>query len=368
LILNQIRINALFCFKEVEYDENMSDLEKSILATLAYDDVLERPLTGWEVFRYLIRSNSKGLSSRPRPRFRQSRGISKATLYEQSLNFERILETLDNSPALAKLIGQKNGFYFLKDRTGLVKQRITRQKLADQRWGRIRRMIKLLQSIPYIRLIMLSGSLAMNNPKKESDIDLLIVTKAGRIWTCRALTTLFIHLLGQRRHDHLTENRFCLNHYLTDRSLKVPFPSLYNAQTYAHLISLWQAEAGLYQKFQKANRWLNDYLFFYPISQKGYFREIKSNWFFTFLRESREFILDSKLGDVLELILRKIQSRRISHDDLTYQAGGRVVFDNNQLEFHPDSPEKGILEKYNQRIKELGLADWGEEKDSGLRM
>jgi len=72
------------------------------------------------------------------------------------------------------------------------------------------------------------------------------------------------------------------------------------------------------------------------------------------------------IGNFIELILKKIQRTRIKKDPLTYQSGGRVVFSDNQLEFHPNSPEKWILEKYNQRIKKLGFKELGDEKDSGL--
>jgi len=317
------------------YDRDMTDLEKSILATLVYYDVLDQPLTSWEVFKYLIKKGNLG-----------------------QVKPKKIIDLLEVSP----LINQKNGFYFLKGRQKIIKQRIARQRIADHKWKKAKRMVKLIQQIPFIRLVMVSGSLAMDNPKEESDIDLLIVTKAGRIWTCRGLTTLFIHCLGQRRHGLLTKDRFCLNHYLTNQSLKVPFPSLYNAQTYAHLVPIWQAEPGLYKKFQRANQWLGKYLVFYPAGQKGYLRKIKNNQFFTFLRKFRESILDNRIGDVVEFILKKIQARRIN----PYQPGGRVVFDDRQLEFHPDSPEKWILEKYNQKMKGFGLAELGQEKDSGL--
>ncbi|MBL7155238.1 MAG: hypothetical protein ISS88_01910 [Candidatus Portnoybacteria bacterium] len=318
---------------------DMTLLEKSILATLVYYDVLGRPMTGWEVFKYLIKKKNLG-----------------------QLKLKKIIDLLEDSP----LISQKNGFYFLTGNKRIIKQRIERQKIADQKWKKTKRMVKLLQMIPFIRLVVASGSLAMDNPKKESDIDLLIITRAGRIWTCRGLTTLFIHCLGQRRHGLLTQDRFCLNHYLTDQSLKIPLASLYNAQTYAHLVPLWETEPGLYKRFQRANQWLKDYLVFYPQSQQGYLRQIKPNQFFAFSRKLREFILDKRVGDGLEFILKKIQARRISQDPLTYQSGGRVVFNDKQLEFHPDSPEKGILEKYNQKMKELGLADLAQEKDSGL--
>ncbi len=323
----------------------MTDLEKSILATLVYYDVLDRPLTGWEVFRFLVRGEKN----------------------ETTLN--SVLTSLENSPELTNLISQQKGFYFFKGRSRIVKERISRQKIADRKWKKARQVLKLLQTIPFIRLVAVSGSLAMNNPKPESDIDLLIVTKASRIWTCRALTTLFFQSVGQRRHGSLTKDRFCLNHYLTDKSLKIPFKSLYNAQTYAHLVPIWEAKSPkLYQRFQKANQWIGDYLAYYPASQKGYLTIINPSRFLTDVRTFREIVLSGWLGDIIEFALKKIQQRRIKKDPLTYQSGGRVLFDDKQLEFHPDSPEKGILEKYNQEMRKLGLPEMGEEKDSGLNL
>ena len=198
----------------MEYDKNVNDLEKSILATIVYYDVLDRPLTSWEVFRYLVKIEQLELRHRP---FERDLSLCEMSLLSMS-SLNSVLILLDNSVELKKYISQENGFYFLKNRQGLVRERIKRQLIADKKWKKARRMIWFLQAIPYIRLVTVSGSLAMNNSKKESDIDLLIITHAGRIWTCRALTTLFLHLFGQRRHGLLTKDRFCLNHYLTDQS------------------------------------------------------------------------------------------------------------------------------------------------------
>jgi len=319
----------------------MNDLEKSILSTLVYYDVLGCPLTGWEVFKYL---NKKGD-------------------FEVDLN--KILNILDNSSELSKFINQKNGIYFLKGRQKIVKQRIQRQIISDKKWKKAKRIIRFLQLIPYIRMVAVSGSLAMNNAKEESDIDLLIIAKSGRIWTCRAFTTLFIHIIGQRRHGNLTKNRFCLNHYITDQSLKIPWQSLYNAQTYAHLVLVWERK-GLYKKFQKANQWVNECLVNYPIIEKGYLTTIESNKFFESIRKLREKFFNTWFGNILEYFLKKIQEGKIKREPLTYKSGGRVTFNDKQLEFHPDSPEKKILEKYNRKMIKLGFKGLGTEEDSGL--
>ena len=319
----------------------MNSLEKSILSTLVYYDVLGCPLTGWEIFKYLNRKGD----------------------FEVDLN--KILNVLDNGSELSEFINQKNGIYFLKGRKKIIEQRIERQIISDKKWKKAKRVIRFLQLIPYIRMIAVSGSLAMNNAKEESDIDLLIVTRADRIWICRTFTTLFIHLIGQRRHGNLTKDRFCLNHYITDKSLNIPYKSLYNAQTYAHLVPVWQ-KRGMYKKFQKANSWIKEYLVNYPLEQKGYLTTIKPISYFQFIKIFREKIFDTWFGNILEYILRKIQESKIREEPLTYKSGGRVIFNDKQLEFHPDSPEKKILEKYNKKMKKLELEELSNEKDSGL--
>lgn len=325
----------------------MDNLEKSVLATIVYYDVIERPLTRFEVFKYLINP------------VRNNQNQNKPTL-------NKIIELLEKSAELNQFIGQQNGFYFLKNRTDLVGQRLEKQKLSDQKWKKAKKIIRTLQAVPYLRVVIVSGSLALNNPRSESDIDLLIIAQQGRIWTCRALTTLFFGLIGKYRRGSLTKDRFCPNHYLTDRSLEITFRSLYNAQTYTHLTPVWQASPDLYSRFQETNQWLRDYLIFYPESQTGYLKEIKSSRLFNLIRKIQEFILDSQLGNGLEFILKRIQQNRIKKDRLTYQPGGRVVFNDQQLEFHPVSPEKNIIEKYNQKMKQLGFPEMAQERDSGL--
>ncbi len=320
----------------------MTDLEKSILATLAYYHVLGRPLTNWEIWRYLIKQSELKISP---------------------INFYQIIELLEKSENLKKRIDFKNGFYFFQGNKHLIKQRIERQKIADQKYKQARKIIKLIQILPYLRSIQISGSLAMNNPKKDSDIDLLIVAQSGRIWTARACLTLFAYLSKQYRHKNLTKDRLCLNHYLTEKSLHIPYHSLYNAQTYFNLVPL-TGQQKLINKFNQENKWLKKYLLNYSFSQKKYSRKIKKNYL-AYLAKLIELILNNKIGDILESKLKSFQTKRIKKDPLTYQAGGRIIFTNQQLEFHPNSPEKKILENFNWEIKKRKL-DWPKAIDSGL--
>ena len=342
----------------------MNLLQKSILSTVVYYDTLDYPLTSLEIFKYLVNpfhiaglqwgSGSESKLFKPRELGR----FSNITL----INIIKIL----TSQELKKIIDEKNGFYFLRDREDIVKTRIDRQKIADQKWKKVRNIVRWLQAIPYLKMVAVSGSLALNNTKKESDFDLLVVVKNKRIWLTRFIVTLAVQLMGRRRHKKITKDRICLNHYITDKSLEIKFRSLYNAQTYAHIIPVLETENGMYRKFQHANRWIKDYLVFWPESEIKNFKTLRINLLLEGIAKIGEVFLDNRFGDFLEWLLKKIQKHSIEKDPLTYKKGGRVTIDDSQLEFHPDSPERKILDKYNRNMVQLGVKDLAQEKDSGL--
>lgn len=321
-------------------------LEKSILATIGYYDVLDYPLTGFEVFKYLINPSHIIAQSE------QEKGLKSESLAKPK--FLDVLKALKNK-SLINFIEEKNGFYFLRGREKMIRTRIDCQKISEQKWKKVKKIISLLQVIPYIRLIAISGSVALDNAKKQSDIDLLIITKHKRIWTVRFLITFLIHLLGKRRHGQKTANRICLNHYITDKSLKINFPSLYNAQTYAHLIPVLEIEKGIYKKFQQANQWIENYLangFEQQADNQKLIRERK------FLRKTARFkesILNTFIGDILEKIFKLIQIVSIKYHSKKDKGGGRVIADDFQLEFHPGSPESKIIDNYNMVMLKLNF-------------
>ena len=77
-------------------------------------------------------------------------------------------------------------------------------------------------------------------------------------------------------------------------------------------------------------------------------------------------MLNNRLGNRLEKLARDYQSRRIANNPVTRQAGGRVIFTDEQLEFHPHSVETQIIKSYNERLQKLNLPQLAVEMDSGL--
>src|SRR3990172_2665738 len=189
-------------------------LSKHILTTITYYDVLDYPLTSFEIWKYLTTHNSQPTILNPPP-----------------CSLADIVKGLEDE-SLKKFIEEYRGFSFLKGRKGLVEQRIKRGKLAEEKYKILLGVAKILRFAPYVRMIAVTGRMAMKNTEEKSDLDLLVVLKHGKIFTGRTLVPLLVHLLGKRRHKGKITDRVCLNYFITTRSLEISLKDLYSSSEY----------------------------------------------------------------------------------------------------------------------------------------
>ena len=328
----------------------MSYLRNSILATLVYYDILDFPLTLVEVHKYLIN---------PGRLTRLLAGVGEINL----ANLRRELDKLVGS----SLIDEKNGFYFLSGRGGLYDIRIERQKIADQKWKKFLSLARWLTLVPYVRGLLACGSTALGNTTKASDFDVFVISFPGRLYTCRFFLWTISSLLGVRRKpsERVAPDKLCFNHYLTEADMFLKYQSLYTAQLYSNLKPVF-IDPNLHEKFYSSNLWINNYLYNFKPQKDFVRRSVKSILLFIFIVKAGEFLLNSSVGNILELILKKYQQNRIRENPLTIETGGRVIYTDKELEFHPHSSEKYIIDKYNKKIISLGIVPYIPEKDSGL--
>lgn len=324
-------------------------LHNPILATLIYYDILDFPLTFFEVHKFLI--NPGRLSQTPSP---------------GTISLSQVVKDLE-SLVEDGLIVSKNGFYFLPGRDDLYELRIKREKIAAQKWKKFLRIAKWFQSVPYLRAVLASGSLAINNTEDESDFDVLLAAQSGRLYTCRMFLCLVASLFRARRTrtDLFAPDKFCFNHYITDGNLNIKYESLYNAQTYANLKPVL-VRGRIFNRFYGDNVWLNKYIYNFKPTEDFVLRTVSSSFFISAIGKTGELILNSFIGDKIENWFKKYQQKRIKNNLATYESGGRVIFNDNELEFHPRSFESFAIEKYNQGLKRFGIISHTEEKDSGL--
>ncbi len=325
-------------------------LRNSILATIIYYDIFDYPLTLIETYKYLI--NPARIS-------RISGGIGEIRPSDIATELDRLVNS--------GVTNQKNGFYFLNGRNNLYDLRMKRNKIADQKWKKFLKLVRVLSLAPYLRGVFASGSMAINNTEEDSDFDVLIIARSGRLYTCRLFLWLISSLMGARRKkdQKVAPDKLCFNHYITDNHLHIPHESIFNAQTYANLKPVMISD-DLIDNFYTSNLWLNNYVYnFHP--QKDFVRRnVASSKFFKTLAGLLEIVFDFSIGNLTEKLLKKYQQKLIAGNPITYKSGGRVVFTDSELEFHPQSFEKIVIGKYKEGLIRLGVISYTTERDSGL--
>ena len=307
-------------------------MRQAVLATLAYYDVLDFPLTAEEVFQYLVR-------------------LPDHTIAREELTLSETQKTLDQL-LLEKVVGREGEYYFLDEREHLVPFRLKKAKISARKLRHARRISWWLRFFPHIEAIFASGSLGLGNCDELSDLDVLVVAKHGRIWLARFFITVWLSCWSLRRQPwhKLAPDKICLNHYITDQSLAIPFHNLYNAQTYIHFQPLLVRDQRIVSRFYEANPWLGDYLY-HGAPQSYDIMIYHKNWLAGFF----EWLLNNPCGAWLERQTRQYQIKRIEQNPLTRHPTGHVIYDDDQLSFHPASPETAVMQKYQARLTQAGF-------------
>lgn len=314
-----------------------SDILNNILATVAYYDCLNYPLTAFEIWKY-----STNYESDTNIRITNESRNRKYSLCN-------IVLELENNDNLKKYIEEHRGFYFLKGRKNLVEERIKRNKIAIGKMKQLRRVAWLLRFVPFVRAILVTGRLAMKNTENESDWDLLVILEKGKIWTGRTLVTLLIHLIIKRRHKNKIKDRICLNYFITGDSLEISTQDLYSANEYYFTFPLFDT-GGIFRKFRLKNRWIKNFKPNYQPEEISNLKIIKDSWL---SRISR--ILDESLFgfDFLENRLRKWEKRKIMDNPKTRKKGGLIIASDEKLIFLPEPQGPEVFERFQKKMAEM---------------
>jgi len=200
---------------------NFLDLTNAILQTVAYADVFDYPLTSAEIHRYLT-----------------GRRASRDDV-EQVLEEERLLSRAGN-------------WYTLPGREQLATIRRRREQIAARMWAQASGYGRIIASLPFVRMLAVTGSLAMNNVENHPDIDYLIVTTSGRLWMVRAMA------LAVARMAALQGVRLCPNYLVTVQSLVFEEQTLYTAHELTQMIPLYGMD--VYMRIDSLNRWKEHFL------------------------------------------------------------------------------------------------------------
>lgn len=210
-------------------------MEKAILKTLIYADIFDYPLKAYEIHKWLIGR--------------------KAFLRQ----IDKALEKLRVKGKAERV----KDYYFLKGKEGLIRKRHIREKQAHKFLLKAKIITWFLKIIPWIKLVGISGGLAMENAQKSDDIDLFIVTSKNRLWTVRLLVLGLLSVIGQRRKvgekGRKIAGKICLNTLLEEDRLGQGKGDIYLAHEVLQMKVLWQKD-GIYSRYLEDNNWVFRFL------------------------------------------------------------------------------------------------------------
>lgn len=153
-------------------------------------------------------------------------------------------------------------FFCLIGRKEIVLRRVANSQETPRKLKIARKAAGILSILPTVRLIGISGSLAMENAKKDDDIDLFIITANGTLWITRLLALLvlkFAKLKVRRFGDEGVKDKLCLNLWVDEDNMGFSQRAdIYTAHEVAQTKVLFEREE-TYRKFIEVNKWVGEF-------------------------------------------------------------------------------------------------------------
>ena len=200
-------------------------LASAILRTLAYADLFDYPLTAPEITRYLIGCVATE---------------------------EEVGAALTGHAELKTRVTTRDGLVCLAGREAVFALRVERRTVSAAYWRRAQRYAALLRRFPFVRMLAVTGALAMDNVAGNPDIDLLVIAEPGRVWICRRLLVLAVRAIRLRGDE------ICPNFILAANSLALADRDLFTAHELSQMRPL--AGAATYRAMLAANDWAAAFL------------------------------------------------------------------------------------------------------------
>lgn len=134
-------------------------------------------------------------------------------------------------------------------------------RIAQPKFKSALRVAKFLRFIPGVRMTAIANSLSYNRAREESDIDLFVIAKKGRVWTARFFTLILLDSIGARplvcASFFLSEDALCIEPY------KIAARDPYLA-FWIRMVKPLYIEGDVYERFISANQWAFDGAEFVP--------------------------------------------------------------------------------------------------------
>jgi hypothetical protein len=286
---------------------------EAILSTILYFDIFRHPLTERELQNYLHNIE-----------------LSKGEIHH-TVNF--LLRH--------NLLFEKQGYILANQNFENIERRVNGEMLAAKRWPEAIKKSKLISRFPFVRAVIISGSLSKGFMDEKSDIDFLIITEPGRLWVARTFLALYKKIFLFNSHKF-----FCVNYFLDLENLILTDHNIFTATEL--LLSVPTYNSPLYKKFLNANPWAYE---FYP-ALKNYNSEPLFN---EKLHNPSLFekVLNGRAGTFLEkyCMLLTIKFWRGKFSNMNRQQYARDMKNNRGVsKHHPNGFRDSVINLHNEKL------------------
>jgi len=304
----------------------LKHIKDNILKILLYYDIFSHPLKNEEIFTFLG---------------------------ENSISKQEVDNVLSSSSKETEnSFGEKDGFYYIKPNLDNISKRLLKEKYSMKVWKAARFVTHIIKRFPYVRAVMVTGSLSKNSSDKTSDLDFMVITAPGRLWISRTLLTLFkkIFLLNSYKY-------FCINYYVTENELEIKDRNVYTATEIATIKGTYNTI--LTNGFIEKNSWIKNYFPNYILCDPGmHTAGCRVTNRDSILKTICESLIPSSFAEKMDVWLMR---KTIDHRNKKYyylddeERNFRLMSTRNISKVHPDSVQKLILNTYTAKLKQFNL-------------
>jgi len=220
------------------------------------------------------------------------------------------------------------------------------ENILDYKWNKLLRRAGLFLFVPFVDIVFVAGSMAMETAKENSDFDVLVGARSGRIFTARAFCILFFGLLGWRKkrtdNGDAAKDKFCFSHFVTPDKYSLSGPhNQYWDELYSSLVPIYGDIKDIERFYVANSTWMKE--------ERKYQKDIRHLYSKPgFIKIFLEKILSGKPGDLFEKWVKNIQIKKIQKSlETEKQYKPRIIFNDLELEFHPDTKR---IEEYIKKI------------------
>lgn len=280
------------------------------------------------------------------------RAVVYASLFDYPLTLAQIVETmeavaanearvrgwLERAPLLRAVIESRDGYYFPAGRADLVDVRHRRETASRDLLAAHGRTMRLVASLPFVRSVCLSGSLAHLNGTAAADLDLFVVTAPGRVWSVTTTVIALARALGWRR-------ALCLNYVVSERQLALQPADAFAANQLMHLQPV--AGEAVYRRLLDANPFVAR---FYPNFRGRALHPVARRGAIGALMPALEGILSITLAPIYERICRALYRRHLQRKAASWDSPDQVRLEAECLKLHTHSHRSEIADRFDQAM------------------